>query len=134
MTKQEKQEVLDLRLHGCGYRDIAELLKLPPNTVKSYLFRHPVTEEELERARNTCRQCGVPIEQLPHRRRKQFCSDKCRMAWWNAHQERVQRRAWYSLTCGQCGREFRSYGNDHRKFCCRDCYAAYRRKEATPNG
>lgn len=51
------------------------------------------------------------------------------MAWWNAHPERVQRKAYYTLTCRQCGKQFESYGNANRVFCSRDCYLQFRRKE-----
>ena len=32
-----------------------------------------------------CHQCGIPIQQTVGRKQKQYCSDKCRMTWWNAH-------------------------------------------------
>lgn len=63
------------------------------------------------------------------KRKRMFCSDACRMAWWNAHPERVQRKAYYTLTCRHCGKQFESYGNSHRVFCSRDCYLKFRRKE-----
>lgn len=77
-----------------------------------------------------CRNCLTPLEQTPHKRKRMFCSDACRMAWWNAHPERVQRKAYYTLTCRHCGKQYESYGNSHRVFCSRDCYLKFRRKEA----
>lgn len=76
-----------------------------------------------------CRNCLAPLEQTPHKRKRMFCSDACRMAWWNAHPESVQRKAYYTLTCRHCGKQFESYGNSHRVFCSRDCYLKFRRKE-----
>ena len=64
-------------------------------------------------------------------RPKKFCSDKCRMAWWNAHQDQVTRNAHYSFVCAQCGENFTVYGNASRKFCSRACYLTSRNKEAS---
>jgi len=49
------------------------------------------------------------------------------MQWWKEHQESLQKKAYYALTCQQCGKEFQSYGNKERKYCCRGCYIASRR-------
>ncbi|MDD5917522.1 MAG: zinc ribbon domain-containing protein [bacterium] len=67
------------------------------------------------------------ILQAKSRKAKYFCSDKCRNVWWNAHPEKVQRKAYYHLTCEYCGKEFISYGNRKRKYCSRPCYADARR-------
>lgn len=70
----------------------------------------------------TCPQCGKTVEPLTGRREKKFCSDACRMAWWNSHSDLVRRRAYYSLVCEYCGKPFESYGNKNRKYCSRTCY------------
>ena len=31
------------------------------------------------------------------------------MAWWNAHPEKVNRKAYYKLVCKNCGEEFEIY-------------------------
>ena len=69
-----------------------------------------------------CPQCGKTVEPLTGRREKKFCSDVCRMAWWNRHSELVRRKAYYSLVCEHCGIPFESYGNKHRRYCSRACY------------
>jgi hypothetical protein len=38
----------------------------------------------------------------------------------------LHRKALYPFVCAQCGGEFQAYGNDHRKYCSRDCYVAAR--------
>ena len=74
-----------------------------------------------------CPQCGkAVIQQTGHR--KKFCSDQCRMAYWACHPDQVNRRAYYDLICQYCGRSFQSYGNAHRKFCCRYCYDQHRKR------
>lgn len=120
-----QNQIKNLALKGYGYKRIADILDLSPNTVKSHLRRHPPTEGV-----SVCQQCGKSIEQNPGRKEKKFCSDKCRMAYWNSHQDEVNKQAYYTLICQHCGKEFVSYGNKNRKYCCRDCYAAARRKAA----
>ena len=122
MASKKASEILELRRQGLGYKTIAAITGYSVNTVKSTCRRHPPLNEKV------CLQCGAEIEQLPHRKEKKFCSDKCRMAWWNSHPERVNRKAFYHLICAHCGQPFDSYGNDHRKYCSRACYAEARRK------
>lgn len=130
MTDGERSRIIALQYKGYGYKRIAAETGLSQNTVKSFCARHPVQIEELSDLNVLCRNCRVPLEQTPHKRKRLFCSDACRMAWWNAHPERVQRKAYYTLTCRHCGKQFESYGNAHRVFCSRDCYLRFRRKKA----
>lgn len=130
MTNEERMRIAELQRQGYGYKKIATITGLPQNTVKSYCSRHPVQKNDFAESDGLCRNCKKPLEQTPHKRQKKFCSDFCRMAWWNAHPERVQRKAYYTLTCRHCGKQFESYGNSHRVFCSRDCYLKFRRKEA----
>ena len=129
MTYTERSRIVELQHQGYGYKKIYAITGLPLNTVKSFCARHPVQIKELPGPNALCRNCLAPIEQTPHKRKRLFCSDACRMAWWNAHPERVQRKAYYTLTCRHCGKQFESYGNAHRVFCSRDCYLLFRRKE-----
>ena len=68
------------------------------------------------------------ITQTPGRKEKKFCSDECRHKWWNAHPEKITRKAVYSYTCSGCKKTFTAYGNSHRKYCCHACYIADRFK------
>ena len=130
MTKDEIVVVTQLQRQGLGYRRIAALTNIPLNTIKSYCRRHPVNEAEADAPLEAfCRQCGQPIESVPHHKAKQFCSDKCRMTWWNSHRNLVNRKAYQTVVCGNCGTAFQVYGNMPRKFCSRACSAASRRKE-----
>lgn len=72
--------------------------------------------------RTVCVSCGAPITQMPGKKEKKFCSDRCRNQWWNAHLDLVDRRANYEFVCLTCGKKFTAYGNAHRKYCSRDCY------------
>ena len=108
-----------------GYQRIAEQLGLSPNTVKSHLQRHPP-----QRNLVLCNHCGEPVPQSRGRKPKLYCNDKCRMAYWNSHQDEVNKQALYTLVCKHCGKEFVSYGNRNRKYCSRLCYANARKKTA----
>ena len=35
---------------------------------------------------------------------------------------KVNKKAFYTLTCKHCGKEFTAYGNQKRVYCCHDCY------------
>ena len=122
MKPQDKITIDNLRLEGKSAGEIAMLLHISPNTVYSHIRRHPAIPDTV-----CCTNCGKPVQQSQHHRMKKFCSDKCRMQWWKEHPESLQKKAYYALTCQQCGKEFQSYGNKERKYCCRECYIASRR-------
>ena len=126
MTKQEIETLNLMRSHDKSATDIAIALGLSVNTVRSYIRRHPPKDA----VQVGCRQCGKPVMQHKGRKAKYFCSDRCRNAWWNAHPEKVQRKAYYRLACRFCGKEFVSYGNKNRKYCSRLCYADARRSHS----
>ena len=123
MTDEQKQKLILLRRSGDGYGQIAAALGISINTVKSFCRRHGLAAEVKG---SGCEQCGKAVSQNPGRKRKRFCCDACRNKWWNSHLELVKRKAMYTFTCPGCGKEFSIYGNSHRKFCCHECYIAYR--------
>lgn len=118
-------KIRELQMQGHGYKKIAKILGISENTVKSYCRRHPVE--------NSCLQCLRALSHTPGKKRKKFCSDKCRLAWWNTHKEFVKKKTFYTLTCQHCGQLFESYGNSKRKFCSRACFNDSRRKENDNN-
>ena len=121
MRLQDKIAINNMRLEGHSPSVIAAKLGLSAGTVRSHIHRHPSIP-----GAKACKNCGIPLMQPKGRREKKFCSDTCRMAWWNSHQEDVSRKAYYDLVCQHCGKEFESYGNKNRKYCCRTCYVASR--------
>ena len=124
MRLQDKIAINNMRLEGHSPSVIAAKLGLSAGTVRSHIHRHPNIP-----GAKACKNCGKPLMQPKGRREKNFCSDSCRMAWWNSHQEDVNRKAYYELVCQHCGKEFESYGNKNRKYCCRACYVASRQPE-----
>lgn len=128
MTTEEIKTVSDLQNRGLGYKKIASVTGLPINTVKSFIRRNRVPVQNQSYPQAFCRGCGKPIDIIPKQKPRQFCSDACRMRWWNQHPDNVKRRAWYTFICPSCGKDFSSYGNSNRKYCSRACVAAARRK------
>lgn len=121
MTSEEKDRIANLREKGLGYKAIAAQLGLSANSVKSYCKRNDMAGAS-DKETHTCVCCGIPVIQHPGRKEKKFCSDRCRMKWWNAHLDQVNRKANYEITCRFCGKQFVSYGNAHRVYCSHECY------------
>lgn len=123
MTDQQSTQITNMRESGFGYSTIANQIGLPKECVKSYCRTHGLTGRrssshvDKEAGSNTCRTCGRYLQHTPGKRKKQYCSDACRMDWWNAHQDKVKRKAYYSFTCAECGKTFSSYGNAKRVYC-----------------
>lgn len=136
MTNEQREKITALRHQGFGYTAIANSVGLSKDSVKAYCRSHGLAGEKAEShslaevPTQLCLNCGKTLIQFPGRKQKKFCCPECRTAWWNAHPESVQRKAYYTLTCRHCGKQFESYGNSHRVFCSRDCYLKFRRKEA----
>ncbi len=128
MTDKEKQLISDYRNRGLSYSQISKAMNLPINSVKTYCRRHllglsPYNKSEVQ---TFCAQCGSAITQIAGRKKKRFCSDKCRILWWNSHSSDVKKKANYNCLCTHCKKEFVSYGNKGRKYCSHECYIADR--------
>lgn len=134
MTAEEIKIVNGLQANGLGYKKISAVTGLPVNTVKAYCRRHKVNSIVPEEPQAFCRGCGKPIKRIPMAKPRQFCSDECRMRFWNSHRDEVRHRAIYSFTCPYCGRGFQSLGNPNRKYCSRECAASGRRKGGAADG
>ena len=138
MTDTEKSRLVNYRLQGMGCAEIARLLNLSPNTVKSYLQRNRVLVEAASAAptvsvkpriqKGYCKQCGTPLTQAEHSREKQFCSDKCRLQWWHAHRGSSKRAVEH--ICPECQSVFST--DRMQKYCSHKCYilARFGRKDA----
>jgi len=116
MTEKEKKDVADMRRQGISYTKIAQMLHLPISTIKSYCTRNNLsTQENLH-----CMECGNAIPDGNVKRDRKFCSDVCRIKWWNHHTELMKENA----VCKHCGKSF--HGRAGRKFCSHACYIAER--------
>jgi endogenous inhibitor of DNA gyrase (YacG/DUF329 family) len=123
MNNSEKEKVSELRRFGWGYKKIAAEIGVSEDAVKGFLRRNRETLNPV-----VCELCGKPAGQTPHRKKKRFCSDKCRNSWWSAHPEARVRQKTYGHICGWCGKPFESI-RQSSVYCSRECYANARRKE-----
>ena len=124
MTEEQKSEIMLLRRQGVGYKRIAAIMEISVETVKSYCRRNfeenatkPVIPVGCEAAvHSTCKHCGRPLQQTPGKRRREFCGNACRAAYWRAHPKtlRFQR-------CAGCG-TLLPMGSVSRKYCSHACY------------
>ena len=119
ITPHDKLTILSLRSKGLTYGQISKRLSIPTDTVKS------VCRREAEK-KSRCRNCDRKLTQHREGRPRSFCSDNCRLVWWKTHRNQVNRKAYYRLTCANCGHQFESYGHKERKFCSHRCYINYR--------
>lgn len=124
MTEEQRMQIVFLREAGNGYKKIAQVLSISENTVKSYCQRNNISRAEITLSgdERKCLCCGKPVKQNPGRKPKKFCSDRCRMQWWNNHLDQVQRKANYDFVCPVCKKPFTVYGNANRKYCSHECY------------
>lgn len=125
MTLEEKNKIIELRKQGLGYKSIAKALSLTPSAIR-YVCS---TQEKEDALAGSCKNCGIKIMSITGRKKRVFCSDKCRLMWWNNHKEQVNKKAFYTIVCKGCGKEFISYGNKKRQFCSFECYAKSRVKK-----
>jgi endogenous inhibitor of DNA gyrase (YacG/DUF329 family) len=130
MTSLQKERIKKMRGNGESYAIIAVSLGISENTVKSYCRRNNLGAEYIAGqpivTTNACGNCGKSLEHTQGSKRKRFCSDKCRLAWWNAHPESMKQKAVYGFVCANCGAEFTAYGNRGRKYCSHACYVTDR--------
>lgn len=120
MTNGEKVQIVQMRKRGLGCAEIARSLGLSVNTVKSYCQRSGVKplEKKTAQSDDVCRQCGSVLKHTPGRKRKQFCSDACRLHWWHEHRE-LGRNA-RTVVCASCGKAFVT--DRMQKYCSHACY------------
>lgn len=136
MTNEQQEKIRQLRLDGAGYTKVANELGMSKETVKSFCRRNglagkaeDMSAKQKEEEGVVCRNCGKPLEQIPGKKIRKFCSKQCWETWWKKNPEKIKKRAVYKYICANCGREFEVYGNAHRKYCTHDCYIADRFKK-----
>ena len=135
MTNEQKKRLEQLRSEGLGYKRIAAELGISINTVQSYCRRHP-DKMRIPRCqnKNVCLCCGIMLHHTPGSKKRKFCSDRCRITWWNAHPEAGAKRKVREVACGFCGATFFVIGEQTRMYCSRICSARARAKLARGEG
>lgn len=132
MTDEQRTQIRQMRSEGEGYKAIASATGISWNTIKAFCKREskgllPAQEIVNEPIESVCPTCGALLTVHEHRKAKKFCSDKCRMTWWNNHMEQVKRNAIYDKVCAYCNKPFQIYGRKDQKYCCMECYRNGRR-------
>lgn len=133
MTTMQEEQIRLLREQGVGYRNIGNIVHLSRDVVRNYCRTHNLNgyhdavKKNMLRMiadRNVCTYCGAPIKQKKTGRPKKFCSDKCRLRWWQQNRDQMKKNpdAMYEFHCNYCGKPFTAYGNKKRLYCCHDCY------------
>lgn len=129
MTNEQKENVRKMRGAGASYAKIAGALGLSENTVQSFCRRNNLTDGFVKNGEPNgkgtlfCLSCGTPIRRTPGYRGRKYCSDRCRIAWWNKRPAAPGRRSTRSFACLACGKQFDAYGGRERKYCSRSCSA-----------
>ena len=133
MTDIRKDKIHRMRADGTSYSIIAAFLGISENTVKSFCRRNRVGSTvakpmEMPEDDNHCKNCCKHLVQVPKQKPKKFCSQECRLIWWNANRDKIVKKAFYEFKCKYCSVPFKSYGNRHRLYCSHRCYVSDRFK------
>ena len=123
MTKEQKQAIINMRKQGLPFSHIAEAVGVCRSTVKSWHRREIIRRaEEEQRKREKCQFCGKRLTQRPKQKRRHYCDDACRYAYWNQHRTDPGRKGTCIYTCNYCGKEFVGVPSTIRKYCSTPCY------------
>lgn len=128
MVDSQKSQIDKMRLSGYGYFKIAKAIGVSENTVKSYCRRQKSTDYKEEVG--CCAECGAPIDKS-RRGSRRFCSDACRIKWWNKH---PKAETPYTAHCACCGKEIQMRRQKQQKYCSHRCYITARYKDGGGNG
>lgn len=128
MIDEQKEKIKQMRQQGIGYKQIASEIGLSRDSVRGYCRRHGLDGfgEKLALQHKLlmqeeflyilCLHCGKEIEQKANGRKRKYCSLECKREWDKSHNKA------YKLICSYCGKEFKSLGVKHLKYCSRNCY------------
>ena len=114
MNSFQKQRISELRGKGETYAAIAAELDISESTIKTYCRRNGIQPD-------ACPVCGNTLMHTPNKKKKRFCSDKCRSTWWAKNPEAMNCKAVYNFVCLSCAKPFSAYGNAKRKYCSVSC-------------
>lgn len=126
LTELQIRQIRNFRGRGFTLVQTAEALKLPLGTVKTFCHRHPKLLFTLPQDdEGVCRRCGLPVTQIPGRKKKMFCSRECRLRWWQEHRSCYSAHPQEPTECTHCGILFFGVRNG-QKYCSHDCYIRHR--------
>lgn len=86
MTIEQQQRITRLRANGVSFSKIADMTGIPASTVKSFCARrsdHTQCPTVAPRG-TTCNHCGRELLSSGGHRKREYCSDACRLKHWRA--------------------------------------------------
>lgn len=110
MTEQQIATVVQLRLEGNSSSTITEATGISVNTIKSYCSRHGIPAPQRVR---TCLLCHTTITTA-----ERFCSDACRMVWYESHQNEDPKLLRICKTC----RTVFELRQRNQAYCSKQCF------------
>lgn len=87
MNDDLKNKINELKKQGYGYKKIAQELGITLSKVR-YAYSK-INEDYL--LYGTCKNCGLRIKSVKGKKKKNYCSDKCRWKWWNKYRSEVNK-------------------------------------------
>ena len=142
MTEEQKKKVQELRIEGLGYQAIANLLGIDRDSVRYFCRTNNLAGKKSDKKTRIskkgvfCLYCNSPIVQTPGKRERYFCSDKCRISWWNNKRKNTtcHVKGQIRTKCRYCGKPFYSYRSQNKKYCSISCYMSDRFKGEKTDG
>lgn len=125
MTNETKTLIISLRNSGKSYGEIVKSTGVCESTVKTICLRNKKQNEN----NASCKNCGKKLYYIKGKKKKIFCSDKCRMAYWKANRNLIKRKPCFDVECPICHCHFMSYKSQCTKYCSWECYLTSRKKE-----
>lgn len=135
MKQEEKKYIVEQRASGMSFVQIGKNLGRSEDAVRVAFNRlmaedgkttQPAGKHPAECSGfSACKYCGAQFCKNGGSSRRLFCSDGCRNAWCNERKRHIP----YSRVCEHCGHAFVAFGNPHKRFCSRKCYADSRKGE-----
>ena len=113
-----KKEIIELKESGFSYKEVSELTGVKENTIKTVVRRARLALIPKDR----CKCCGKILHHVKNKKKKMFCSMKCRMRYYRYHPECINRKAQLTKICPVCGKEYLVYPSKNSKFCSLECY------------
>lgn len=117
MTAEERNtKIINLKKDGYSYKQISIEVNIPIGTVKSILSRN----DSMKGLKCKCKNCGKEIISIKGKKAKIFCSNDCRLEWWNSNRDKGNKII-YERTCPSCNKKFSTLDKD-KKYCSHPCY------------